>query len=283
MILSPYPEIKIVMYRLLAEVRAILDEQFVGLYLVGSLACGDYDPQRSDIDFVCVTKTALQEHILPRLKAIHAEITACGLPAAMKLEGAYIPLAALRRYDPAQAWYPSLNVDGHFSLDGQGVDGVIQRYILREHGLPLAGPHPRTLVDPVSPEELKRSTRQTLREWWAPQVGDPFRLESRDYQAYAVLTMCRALYTIQSGDIVSKPFAARWAIKALDEGWRPLIERALRWKEGDGVQDALETVEMIRWTIKKGIGESANLRLSTRRERGQGIREKNPSCKLSCP
>lgn len=240
-----------VMERLLASMPPVLGEEFVGLYIVGSLACGDYDLERSDVDFVCVTRTALPAEVLPKLEAMHAQITASKLKVALRLEGYYIPLVALRRYDPTQAWFPSLNVGGHFGMDGQGIDGVIHRWILRERGIPLAGPDPRTLIDPVSPEELKQATWQTLLEWWAPQAQDPFRLKSREYQAYAVLTMCRARYTLRHGEIVSKPFAALWARNALGERWKPLIERALCWKEGDGVDDLAETVELIRWTVRR--------------------------------
>jgi predicted nucleotidyltransferase len=35
--------------------QAVLRDRFIGLYLGGSLALGDFDPQRSDIDFVAVT------------------------------------------------------------------------------------------------------------------------------------------------------------------------------------------------------------------------------------
>ena len=39
-------------------------------------------------------------------------------------------------------------------------------------------------------------------------------------EAYATLTMCRALYALEYGDIVSKPAAARWAIdSSRDSSW----------------------------------------------------------------
>jgi hypothetical protein len=68
---------------------------------------------------------------------------------------------------------------------------------------------------------------EMLREFWQDQLTGPEWLRQRDYQAFAVLTMCRALYTLSEGSVVSKPEAAAWACQTLDPKWRPVIERAL--------------------------------------------------------
>ncbi|HWW75524.1 MAG TPA: aminoglycoside adenylyltransferase domain-containing protein, partial [Pyrinomonadaceae bacterium] len=45
-------------------------------------------------------------------------------------------------------------------------------------------------------------------------------------RAYAVLTLCRILYTHAKGKVVSKPRAARWAVKQLPGEWHELVRRA---------------------------------------------------------
>jgi hypothetical protein len=47
------------------------------------------------------------------------------------------------------------------------------------------------------------------------------------YRTYAVMTLCRILYSHANGTVVSKPRAARWAIKSLEKKWHPLIRRAI--------------------------------------------------------
>jgi hypothetical protein len=70
-----------------------------------------------------------------------------------------------------------------------------------------------------------------------------------EYQAYAVLTMCRALYALEFGEIISKPAAARWAQAALDPRWQGLIARAL----ADGqLDDLAETLNLIRLSLRRG-------------------------------
>lgn len=254
---TPYPSVNAVLHVLLSSVQAVLGDRFVGMYLSGSLASGDFSPQRSDIDFVVVTAGELPDELLPALEAMHARITASGSKWATKLEGSYIPQHALRRYDPTCAQHPVIRVDGSFGLDHHGSDWIIQRHTLRERGIAMAGPALQTLIDPVQPDDLRRATLATLREWWAPMHRDPARLRSCEYRAYAVLTMCRALYTLQHGAIASKTAAARWAQETLGERWAALIEQALAWphdmqaERGGATPRMDETLDFIRYMLER--------------------------------
>jgi hypothetical protein len=252
---TPYPDVNAVLRVLLSGVQAELGDRFAGLYLYGSLASGDFDPQCSDIDFVVATVDVLADETVVALEALHARIADSGLKWAAKLEGAYVPLPALRRHDPSGPPCPCVN-EGRFYLAALGSDWVIQRYTLREQGVAVAGQDPRSLIDPVEPDDLRQAVMGFLREWWAPMLQDPDpRLHDGEYQAYAVLTMCRALYTLQYGAVVSKTAAARWAQEALGQPWEGLIERALAWRRDalpDGGGDVLcmdETLGFIRCVL----------------------------------
>lgn len=239
------------MLRLFQEgVQAILVQRLVGIYLHGSLASGDFNPQSSDIDFVVVTHEAVPEELLPALAELHARLAVSSLKWASKLEGAYISKQALRRYEPGKTCSAWLGSDGHFAVEPLGNDWVIQSYVIREQGLALTGPDPKTFMEPILPEDLRRAELATLRWWWAPQLENTSRLRSHEYQAYAALTMCRALYTLQFGTVVSKTVAAKWARSELDERWASLIERSLVWQEGDGVDDMQEALEFVRYALE---------------------------------
>jgi hypothetical protein len=249
---TPYPDINALVQLLLTDVQAALGDHFVGMYLHGSLASGDFDPQRSDIDFVVVTAGALPmpSALIPALATLHARLIDSGLNGATKLEGTYFPQPALRRYTPSDALYPSVN-EARFYLGGHGSDWVIQSHILREQGIVLVGPAPRGWIDPVAPDDLRRAMRALLREWWAPMLHDTARLRSNEYQAYAILTMCRALYTLETGAVVSKPVAAGWAQAALDARRATVIERALAWRPGMALDMLDETLDMIQLTLER--------------------------------
>lgn len=245
---TPYPEVNAVLSRLVADARAALGAQFSGLYLYGSLAAGDFDPQTSDIDFVVVTAVAPDAEAVAALERLHADLRASGLRWAGKLEGTYIAAPALRHYEAGAAQWPTVN-EGRFYLAPHGPDWVIQRHILREHGVTVDGPPLAPQIDPVAPDDLRQAVSALLRSWWARMLADPTRLRASDYQAYAVLSMCRALHTLRHGTIASKPAAARWAQQALDPAQAALIQDALDWRPGDDFDRLGEVLDFIRFTL----------------------------------
>ena len=228
--LTPYPEVDAILRHLTGAVQTVLGADFVGLYLFGSLSSGDFDPDRSDIDFVVVTRSLPTDEQTRALEAMHHGIYACGLPWATKLEGTYIPQADLRRYDRAGGPYPGYN-EGEFAINPHGHDWIIQRHIVRESGVIVAGPDPRPWIDPITPDDLRRAAACTLDDWWRPMLRDnPGWLAARtDYQAFAVETMCRVLYTVETGQVGSKRASAEWALSALEPRWQSLIRLARAW------------------------------------------------------
>jgi len=128
---------------------------------------------------------------------------------------------------------------------------VIQCHILREKGVAIAGPAPRTLIDPIGPGDLRQAVLGILRAWWAPMLHDPAHLHSCGYRTYAILTMCRMLYTLHYGLIVSKPVAARWARETLDGKRAALIDWAWAgWPDAEP-GNLNETLDFIRYTLER--------------------------------
>lgn len=250
---TPYPQINALLRDLLAQVRSILEDDFVGMYLYGSLAQGDFNPDRSDIDFLAATEGALAETAVAALTAMHRRIGGGDSKWAIELEGSYIPRRALRRYDPENAHHPHIErgPEARLTVAHHDADWVVQRRVLRRCGVVLAGPPPHTLIDPVSPAELRGAMRDLMASWWAPMVDEPSRLEQPGYRYYAVLTMGRVLYTLHCGGVVSKPAAAEWALAHLDERWRPLLERALAWPGVAPADDLAAVRELIRYTAEQ--------------------------------
>jgi hypothetical protein len=252
---TPYPEVNAVLSLLLREVRGVLGSEFVGMYLYGSLSLGDFNPDSSDIDFLAVTERELPAQIVAELGAMHARLAASGLTWAGKLEGSYIPRAALRRYDPDNNRHPTIGVDWEFGIGAHDRSWVIERYILRAHGVVVSGPPPATLIDPVSSDDLRAAVRDALDCFWRVQLTEPeerlSRLNTREYQSFAILTMCRALSTLDHGDVVSKPTAAAWAQETLPPPWPDLVATALRWRHDTRPDDMTAMLAFIRYTIER--------------------------------
>lgn len=253
---TAHADVNIVLEKLLAGARAALGERLVGLYLYGSLASGDFDPATSDVDFVGVTAGALPAAELAALAALHERLAAEPGWAA-KLEGSYIAQAALRRYDPFdQTAWPTLN-ERQFYLGPHGWDWVIQRHVLREQGLVVSGPPLAPQIDPVGPDDLRQAVRELLRSWWAPMLARPDRLDDPAYQAYAILSMCRALHALDSGTIVSKPRAAEWAGRELGEPQASSIARALAWRPGQPLGELAAAIDLIGRAVARAEAGAA--------------------------
>ena len=256
---TAYPDVNAVLADFLSSTQTILGDHFRGMYLSGSLALGDFASSRSDIDYVVVTDADLSGDLLSTLRAMHADFNASDSPWATEVEAAYIPQDALRRYNPARACHPHIERGAGeiLDMDELGSDWVIQRFIVREHGVVVAGPDPRTLIDPVQPNDLRRAVVTLMDAWWATMCDNPTPLLRHHigYQAYAVLTMCRILFTLNSGTVVSKPVAALWAQKQLGARWDALIERALAWRKDrqdrPSDDDVSDTLALIAYTLER--------------------------------
>ena len=248
---TPFDDVNAIVDRLLGDVRKVLDDRFLGMYFYGSLATGGFDPDRSDVDFIVVTEGHLPEAGVSALEAMHERLGGSGMRLSKRLEGSYISREEVRRYRASTAKHPTIGADWVFGVNHHGVDGVIQRHVIREHRSVITGPDPVMLIDPVSQNQLRGAALQTLHEFWEPMIQDPSWLEEKgsEYHAFAVLTMCRVLHLMEHGTIVSKPAAAAWARRSTALDWSTLIDRSLVWREGEGVDDLSRVLDLIRHTV----------------------------------
>ncbi|MCP4357179.1 MAG: DUF4111 domain-containing protein, partial [Chloroflexi bacterium] len=209
----------------------------------------DFDYETSDIDFVAATAVSPSPQQFAELVEMHGRIGKTNSKWAIELEGAYIPLPALRRYDPANATH--LYIDrgaSNLRWEHLDVDWVIHRYVLYKQGIALAGPPCHTLIDPVSTADLQQATLELLDFWWVPMIENPVKLQHDGYRTYAIMTMCRMLYTFKMGDVVSKPAAAHWMLTTQDGRWHSMVETGLIWHGDEQKASVTEVQAFIAYT-----------------------------------
>jgi predicted nucleotidyltransferase len=248
---TPYPDVNAVLRALESELRTILGPRFLGMYLSGSLAMGDFD-ESSDIDVLVVTTDVLPEEVVCALVKMHERFSVTYPRWGVELGVSYIPQQAVRRYDPADDLHPYIGRGESLRLEEHGREWDIQRHVIRERGIVLAGPHPRTLIDPLGPDDIRRAVLETLWESWPQRFSEPNKLHPRGYRSYIVLTGCRMLYTLEYGSVASKPVAAWWAQEALGARWAVLIAWAVEARRDphSGELDNLREVqEFIQYVI----------------------------------
>jgi hypothetical protein len=246
---TPYHEVNVFLNLLLSNMRTILGNHFIGLYLGGSLALGDFNPNRSDIDFISVTIEELPLETIVALEEMHTRLWDTGVKWARKLDGSYVPQQVLRRWTSNDKPCPFVEED-QFYITNQG-SAVIQRHIIRQHGGVVAGPSPSTLIDLVDAADLRNALHENLEIWWRPLLDDPAWVQQIQKQPFVILTMCRALYTLEHGIVVSKPVAARWAQQVISKQWTELIEWALDWPRDTKSSRLASTLSLIQYTLKR--------------------------------
>jgi hypothetical protein len=246
---TSYQDVNVFLNLLLSNMQATLGDHFIGLYLGGSLALGDFDPQRSDIDFVAVTVDELPSEIIVALEEMHTRLWATGIKWTRKLDGSYVPQQVLPHWTSDDPPCPFVEGD-RFYVTNQG-SAVMQRHIIHQHGVVVAGPSPYALLDPVDANELRSALRDMLAKWWRPLLDDPDWVQQSQKQPFAILTMCRALYTLEHGVVASKPTAAQWGQQAIGKQWTALIEWALAWPHDTESNHLAATLCLIQYTLKR--------------------------------
>jgi hypothetical protein len=241
-----YSDINILLDILLSRMQAILGKKLVGLYLDGSLVIGDFDPYISDIDLVAALSADIDDREFEELHKMHTDFANEHKEWDDRIEVCYISLAALIAVRSRTSTIVKINPGEPFHRRESSKEWLLSWYLVREKSVTLFGPPAKTIIEPISKEEFIQSVKDHTKSWgeWIHEM------HTRKGQAYAVLTMCRALYVCEKGEQVSKKQAAIWAQKELPE-WSQLIQNALAWREAwrdDDVDHEVtypETVEFV--------------------------------------
>ena len=258
-----YPELREVLTIFVAEVKAELAENLVGMYLVGSLASGDFDLD-SDIDFLVVINTDLTPADMNNLQDIQRKVFQMDCYPAKHLEGSYITLHDLNDwctvgkkelyyFDNGSTTYEWSVHDNNWHV----------RWILRERGITLLGPEPETLLPPIPIDELRgevKASMYIILQFFEESLVQPLNFFNSQFgQSFTVLTCCRILHTLHTGEVQSKKAGAIWSKQFVDPAWREFVDRA--WTDREGVRFGAkigqradkklldETLEFVKYAI----------------------------------
>jgi hypothetical protein len=222
---TPYTELNSVLHALVCDVKRTLGANFVGAYLQGSFAIGDFD-DHSDVDFVAVVDEQLSRNQVDQLHAVHKRIFTIDCEWAKHLEGSYFPRDVIRASNRSgeALWY--LDHGSSTLIQSDHCNTLVVRSVVREYGITLAGPDPKTLVPPIDNDALASEIKRTMLTWGESILAEPERYGNRFYQGYIVLNYCRMLHDLVRRRPGSKREGASWAKSVLDPEWSELIDRA---------------------------------------------------------
>ncbi len=266
---TTHPAVGPIVDALLTEVKAVLGKKLIGCYLYGSSVWGDFDWEISDLDLMAALSGDINERELLLLEKMHADFAGEHRQWDDRIEVQYISLDALKTFKWKVSTMAVISPGEPLHMVPANSDWLMNWYFVQEYGITLMGPCPETLIDPISQEEFIAAVREHALSWYEHVEATR---NSRPYQSYAILTMCRALYTLRFKEQVSKRRAAAWAQAELPEySW--LIAQALKWREdyrnGDVVDEATYpiTAEFVHCMVAKIRGISGDGNTQEARDR----------------
>jgi len=200
----------------------VLGESLEAVWVVGSLATGDFEMRRSDIDVLVISRRSLARDEKASLAQLlcHRSLP-CPAHGLDLLVYRASEVSDLRRA-PCYEFSISSGVDwdDEVSLGGPYPGGLIDLAIAHDCGTPILGPRPSQMTGkcPVVwiVEELQKGI-----EWHKGRIHDPFHDPSG---ANAVLNACRALYFLSHNAFASKSAGARWLLSTRPS---PVVAEAL--------------------------------------------------------
>jgi hypothetical protein len=213
---------------LTAALDQILGSSLVGAYLYGSLTQRAFDPSRSDVDCIVVLRRDLSR---AQFRELAAWLTRAAVSDQWieRLQMQLLLRSRLLRSDTRGALYQF----GVLRRSGSDGNPIIWKNVLAT-GVTLIGPAPETFLPPITDRMLFAALVREVRYLKTELTDSASRWRGqRFYRAYAVLTLCRILYTNQTGDVVSKRLAAAWAFRTLPTRWHSLVGTAIASDRGE--------------------------------------------------
>jgi len=217
-----------------AEAPALVE----GLYLVGSLALGDFRPHRSDVDFVAVTPGRLDPAAYAALERAHARLrTRWSRPF---FDGIYITWDDLAA-NPAGAGPGPHTHEGRLHPAGRSERHPVTWRTLTQSGVCCRGPAVAEIDIWSYSAALAAWIDNNLDAYWQRMLEPGSWLTRRGgvagLTAYAcewcVLGVSRLHYTLATGKITSKDGAGVHAQTAFAAQWQPVIAESLRIRRAD--------------------------------------------------
>lgn len=221
----------------LAELRGILGDSLLAVYLHGSAVSGELRPQ-SDIDLIAVVDRGMTTD--ERAKLLASLLPLSGRHPAAPNGPRCLEVMVFSRRDLAHHLFPA-RVDfvygewlrdafeaGETPKPAHDPEFTLVLAQARQEAIPLFGPDADQLLPEVSREVVQQAMRNLL-----PALLDSLNEDTRN----VLLTLARMWRTAISGAFVSKDEAAIWAVARLTEQDASTLDHARRAYLGEVPDD----------------------------------------------
>lgn len=187
-------ETDFVLKRFVSEIQPVVP--VVAVWAHGSLALGDFQPGRSDLDLIAIVEDPLDGERRDRLASLHQRLLD-EEPAAAKLHCSYMVGTSLSEAGTHHVTW------AHGMILERPVTPVTRRELL-DGGLTFHGPSPKQLLPPLTRGQLEDFIRRDLAEYWLPATGRPLLWLRDIWVDLGLLVLARATVTLRDGRLITK-------------------------------------------------------------------------------
>jgi hypothetical protein len=202
------------------------------VYLVGSIALGEFNVRLSDIDFITVLNQKAASTEIEKLRGIHQFIEKNH--PRWKMSGSYIQPGELGRPERDIEPYPHFH-DGVLQSAARNGLNSVTWWELKNHGIAVVGDDPQELSFNIDGNLLIRKMQENLNSYWMSWTKSLSRviLMYLDWGIqWAVPGVLRQFYTFRENSITTKVRAAEYALGCVAPPWHPLIQEAINIRIG---------------------------------------------------
>jgi hypothetical protein len=221
--------------RHLAALDATAPGLVASLYLTGSVALGDYQPGRSDIDFMAFTTRPVTEPgVVEVLAAMHESLPGGGV----KYDGNYVAEARLPTVPDDEPPAPHV-VNGEFRATEPNHALTPATWTeFSRYGIAVRGPQAASLGIEIPRDRLSDWTLGNLNGYWRDHASrglDHARTMAAGAAvdgylvSWVTLGAARLHYSLATGDITSKSAAGRYAVERFP-AFTDVVNAALAWR-----------------------------------------------------
>ena len=226
-------EYKLLLDQISETFQEILKENFVGLYVHGSIALQCFNWDKSDIDFIVVVNEKLSHDskrlLMDAVVKYNVSAPAKGLEMSIVLKEVctkftYPTPYELHYSNAHKDWYKGDPEDYCNRMNGEDPDLAAHFTIIKNCGITWYGQP----IDDVFGNVPKADYLDSIKKDVAFAQDN-----MSDNPIYFVLNLCRVLAFIKDGLILSKEQGGHWGMESLDSQYHKVIKYALQCYSSD--------------------------------------------------
>ncbi|MGQ3376442.1 nucleotidyltransferase domain-containing protein [Priestia endophytica] len=196
----------------------------VGTYLYGSISLGEFDEEKSDIDFVTVLKRELNQQEAHTLKSIHKELSLHSL--GRRMDGIYIPIDGLGKSN--EKLPPYFYCSNGKIKKGYWDVNAITWWMIEQYGIKVYGNEVSDLNIQSKWSSVIENMEYNINSYWINKAKNAFIFMFDDMVEFCILTISRILSTLEGKKILTKIEGVNKAQDILPQRWNLLLKEGLR-------------------------------------------------------